>query len=154
MAIHVIVSLLSVVVGAILGFCASYLTWKRDISYRRRLVARAFYEEISRLEDVIGFYSKAFKTGEGLPPEWNTRAPIRIGEPFYENGFFFALIKEIFSLRGEGPSATCRILQLHFESREISHRQRDGSFIRWALRPDEKRYIECLRAPSDRQEPA
>lgn len=103
MAKEVIILLFPVVGGFILGFLASYLTWKRDISYRRRLVARAFYEEISRLEDVIGFYSKAFKTGEGLPPEWNARTPIRITEPFYEHGFFFALIREIFSLRGEAP---------------------------------------------------
>ena len=103
MVIQGLISLVSVIVGAILGFGASYLSWKRDAAYRRRLVAGAFHDELSRLEDVLRWYSNAFKTGEGLPPGWNARTPIQIRKPFYKDGFFSALIKEIFSLTGEAP---------------------------------------------------
>lgn len=85
----IIFLMLGAVIGGIIGFTSSYFMWKIQMSYKKRNIAHGFYLEISSLEKTIELYAKAFEApgpGAGL---------VKIDQPFYNDGLFFALRKEI-----------------------------------------------------------
>ena len=86
----IIILILGTVIGGIIGFMSSYIMWKVQIKYNKKNIAQGFYLEISSLEKTIELYAKAFDTpGPGA-------TPVKIGQPLYGDGLFFACRKEIF----------------------------------------------------------
>ncbi|MFZ2071468.1 MAG: hypothetical protein WAV32_07740 [Halobacteriota archaeon] len=82
--------ILGTVIGGIIGFMFSYIMWKVQIKYNKKNIAQGLYLEISSLEKTIELYAKAFDTpGPGA-------ALVKIDQPFYGDGLFFACRKEIF----------------------------------------------------------
>ena len=87
----IIILILGAVIGGIIGFISSYTMWKVQIKHNKRNIAQGLYTEIYSLERTIKLYVEAFGTpGPGT-------GPVKIDQPFYGDGLFFALRKEIFA---------------------------------------------------------
>lgn len=87
----IIILILGAVIGGIIAFISAYTMWKVQIKYNKRNIAQGFYAEISSLERTIELYAEVFDnpgSGTGL---------VKINHPFYGDGLFFALRKEIFA---------------------------------------------------------
>jgi hypothetical protein len=87
----VIILILGTLIGGIIGFISSYTMWKVQINQNKRNIAQGFYLEISSFENTIEQYAKVFDTpgpGAGL---------VKIEQPVYDDGLFFACRKEIFA---------------------------------------------------------
>lgn len=92
-------TVLALVIGGVIGFYSSYLMWTVQMKHDREKIARAFYAEISSLETTLKAYSGLFtKDINGVSGH---TTPIEIKQPFYSNGIFFDLRKEIFSFNPE-----------------------------------------------------
>lgn len=87
-----------VIIGGIIGFASSYFMWKVQTRYEQKNVARALHLELSSLEERLKAFAVAFRNP---PPGFNRDTPLKINQPFYTEGLFFAFRKEISSFNKE-----------------------------------------------------
>lgn len=88
---EIYILILGAIIGGIIGFVSSYAMWKIQINQNMRNIAQGFYIEISSLEKTLENYAKVFSVpspGAG---------PVKIEQPLYKDGFFFAYRKELFA---------------------------------------------------------
>ena len=89
---EIYILILGAIIGGIIGFISSYAMWKVQINQNKRNIAQGFFIEISSLEKTLENYAKVFNVpgpGDGL---------VKIEQPLYGDGLFFAYRKEVFVL--------------------------------------------------------
>jgi len=92
-----LLSLVSVVVGALIGFLSAWRMWKIQTRHQRRIMARAFLLEVQRLKPMLQGWSNIYvQTKSGQGPFSHPEA-VRIESPICvrDNLYYFAVQKEI-----------------------------------------------------------
>lgn len=93
---EIILMFLSLVIGGAIGFISSYFMWKTQTKYDKKNIALGFFIEISSLQKTLENYANLFEGGIP-PPGCKADSAIEVRQPFYTDGLFFALRKEMSS---------------------------------------------------------
>jgi len=88
---EIYILILGAIIGGIIGFTSSYAMWKVQLNRNNKNIAQGFFVEISSLEEMLKAYANMFSNpGPG-------DSPVKIEQPLYNDGLFFAYRKELFA---------------------------------------------------------